>query len=110
MGARQMPLCWPVPLCSVSGYSSVPLVFASSGHASARGSLFVPDGRRGQVSDRCAQFTRQMAAAQDGLYARRLLYLAAAPDAWRRLEHCQGRADIGLASLTALEAVGRQCI
>jgi len=33
MGTRQVPLCWPEPMCSVSGYSSMSLVSASSGHA-----------------------------------------------------------------------------
>jgi hypothetical protein len=32
MGTRQVPLCWPAPVCSVSGYSSMSLVSALSGH------------------------------------------------------------------------------
>jgi hypothetical protein len=33
MGTRQVPLCWPHPVCSVHGYSSMSLVSAPSGHA-----------------------------------------------------------------------------
>ena len=33
MAIRQVPLCWPEPVCSVSGYSSMSLVSALSGHA-----------------------------------------------------------------------------
>jgi hypothetical protein len=33
MGTRQVPLCWPGPVCSVSGYSLMSLVSVSSGHA-----------------------------------------------------------------------------
>ena len=33
MTTCQLPLSWPEPGCSVSGYSSMSLVSASSGHA-----------------------------------------------------------------------------
>ena len=39
MGTRQVPLCWPEPGCSVSGYSSMSLVSASSGHAEGTDTL-----------------------------------------------------------------------
>ena len=39
MGTRQVPLCWPEPECSVSGYSSMSLVSASSGHAEGTATL-----------------------------------------------------------------------
>ena len=39
MGTRQVPLCWPEPVCSVSGYSSMSLVSASSGHAEGTDTL-----------------------------------------------------------------------
>ena len=41
------------------------------------GSLFVPNCRHGRVIDSPGQVTRRMVAAQDGLYACRLLYFAA---------------------------------
>jgi hypothetical protein len=37
MGTRQVRLCWPERGCSVSGYSSMFLVSASSGHAEGTG-------------------------------------------------------------------------
>jgi len=39
MGTRQVPLCWPAPVCSVSGYSSMSLVSAPSGHAEGTDTL-----------------------------------------------------------------------
>ena len=43
--------------------------------------------------------------AQDSRSAHGLLYLAAVRDDEREQEHCQGRIDVGPASLTAPEAV-----
>ena len=45
--------------------------------------------------------------AQDSRSAHGLLYLAAVRDDPRQQERCQGRVDIGPATLTAPEAVGR---
>ena len=39
MGTRQVPLCWPEPVCLVSGYSSMSLVSAWSGHAEGTDTL-----------------------------------------------------------------------
>jgi hypothetical protein len=39
MGTHQVPLCWPEPVCSVSGYSSMSLLSASSGHAEGTDTL-----------------------------------------------------------------------
>ena len=39
MGTRQVLLCWPRPGCSVSGYSSMSLVSALSGHAEGTDTL-----------------------------------------------------------------------
>jgi hypothetical protein len=39
VGTRQVPLCWPEPVCSVFGYSSMSLVSASSGHAEGMDTL-----------------------------------------------------------------------
>ncbi len=39
MGTRQVPLCWPETGCLVSGYSSMSLVSASSGHAEGTDTL-----------------------------------------------------------------------
>ena len=39
MGTQQVPLCWPEPGCSVSGYSSMSLVSAPSGHAEGTDTL-----------------------------------------------------------------------
>ena len=39
MSTRQVPLCWPEPACLVSGYSSMSLVSASSGHAEGTDTL-----------------------------------------------------------------------
>jgi hypothetical protein len=39
MGTRQVSLCWPAPGCSVSGYSSMSLVSALSGHAEGTDTL-----------------------------------------------------------------------
>jgi hypothetical protein len=50
MGTRQVPLCWPEPVCSVSGYSSMSLVSAPSGHAEGTDTLqsLVISGRLAQ--------------------------------------------------------------
>jgi hypothetical protein len=49
--------------------------------------------------------SRVWMAAQDSRSGHGLLYLAAVRDNRRKQEHCQGRVDIGSASLTAPEAV-----
>ena len=39
MGTRQVPLCWPERVCSVSYYSSMSLISAPSGHAEGTDTL-----------------------------------------------------------------------
>jgi hypothetical protein len=96
VGTCQLLLTWPEPVCLVSGNISMSLVSAPSGHKEGTGGgLFVPNCRHGRVADRCVQFTRQTAVAQDGLYACRLLYVAAVWAGRCKQEHCQGRVDVG---------------